>query len=210
MKHSKKMVAIADDYVIYTMTGTVGKLLVAYVGITGVHKGQATRSAIFIRKAYHIDDPVCWLKNGSDLTISSDHKKVKLPQALAEEALVTAQLMATMGRKAVRGGPWCRKRLTHDDNLEIEAVAVSSRWSDVAGLVKIFPSGSLARHMRFEDFSSGESMITSSAAKVTAKSLPLFFASDRKEKRPPQAWSQKDKRQSQGRHQKAKRPPQAR
>ena len=182
-KHSKKMVAIANDYVTYKLTCTVGKQTrtrarsktkkKTYVGITGVHKLQSTQSAICIRKNYHVDDPVSWMEDGTDLAISSDHTKLKLPHALAEEALVTAQLMTTLGRETVRGGPWCRKRLDHDDHLEIEAVAACSRWSDVAGLIKIFPRGSLAKHMRFEDYSSGKSMATACTSKT--KPFPLFL-----------------------------------
>ena len=119
-------------YVIYLLTfakhGQKDDELFYYVGITTQYVGQSAGQALFARKQWHFLLKVMWLKDALDKTLSISKITVveKLQDALAEEARLTAQKMDEVGISKVRGGPWVRRFLTHDDHLEREAVLKSA------------------------------------------------------------------------------------
>lgn len=130
-----------------------------YVGITGVHREQSVRSALLVRKAWHVAQSVSWVSGyeHGTLQISPHVTGLRLAEALAAEALLTAEKYQALGSDVVRGGAWLRRRLTHDDKLEIEAVALCESRQGVWKVLEAFPAGSLAAHLQSRPFGAAPS-----------------------------------------------------
>lgn len=149
-----------DSYIVYLMNfrrpGFEDDF--SYVGSVGVLPKQTDRGALLNRKARHGTMTKGWVRGfvPGSLAISARTVGLKgLDQALAEEAFVMARefnRLGSMGPKLLRGGPWVLRHLTHDDRLELEAAGACSDRSEVAALVRKFPSGSLAAHLAGLDF----------------------------------------------------------
>ncbi len=83
-----------------------------------------------------------------------------LSEALAEEALHASSMMASKGVQNVRGGPWCRCRLSFEDHREIAEVRKCRGRSALKPLEERYPVGSLAFHLQQRTYRS-ESVLVS-------------------------------------------------
>jgi hypothetical protein len=170
-----------DNYIVYMLNfrrpGFEDDFL--YVGFVGVAPKQTVRGALLNRKARHVTMPKGWVRGfvPGSLKISARTVGLKgLDQALAEEAFVMARefsRLGSMGPKVLRGGPWVRRQeLPHDDRLELEAAGACGDRSEVAALVRKFPSGSLAAHLAGLEFG-GPSILGTSSSPAAKPSLHI-------------------------------------
>ncbi len=100
---------------------------------------------------------------------------LSLKDALVEEARETARLWVLLGERRVRGGPWCRSRLSSADKAEIAAaVAACASRQAVRDLAASLPSGSLSCHLADAPFPGLQEKPSPAAAKVV---LPMRHTS---------------------------------
>ena len=104
-----------------------------YFGITRVDANQSAASAVMAREAWCRELPVGHFKNAvwDTLQYRPLGHMMTLDNALAEEALLTAEAMRDHRDFYVRGGPWHGAHLGYKGNLEAKHVArFGYRWRD--------------------------------------------------------------------------------
>lgn len=140
---------VVQHFLLYLLTGVVNGSTHSYYGITGVLRNQTDNAAASVRRKWHSLSPVKWLEGyvPGTLCIKVIKTGLSLPQALLEEAIVTASARTLL----TRGGPWCRKALPYDDRLEIkmvlEAKTAAAAAAGVKAVASQFPNGSLSKHL---------------------------------------------------------------